>query len=274
MLLASRAEAAPDPWDVKPPRPAPIKLNGPEPEVIASATKLALPAVPSFDLPPSEPGFRNPRELLVTGQKLRGTEIQVKGYITWIYDCAKAIGKPRQTPAQIRKLIDEDPTLCERPKFYLGSTKDTSPEHALWVVDVPRPPNKLEKERLPRDELAAWPAVPKLAVGDYVVVTGKFDVSSPHAERNSDGLLVYGSLEHAAPSAPPPPPPSSAPRPRPVIPAPVILPRPPSTTDAMAQRSSIRHANEGTRAFRCRSSCRCEGSRSRTAGGSASRRPR
>jgi len=248
-LLASRAEAAPDPWDAKPRQPEPFKLQGPAPEVVPSTVKLALPPVPSFELPPSEPGFHHPRELRVAGRKLLGTDVQVKGYIVWIYDCTKAIAKPKETPAQTRKRMDEDPTLCERPKFYLGSTKDTALESALWVVDVPRPPNKLEKERLPKAELAARPPVPKLAVGDYVLVTGKYALSSPHSERNSDGLLVYGKLDHVAPSSPPPPPPPSTPRQRPAVPAPVIPKRTASTADAAAQHSSIQHTNTAMKAY-------------------------
>ena len=53
----------------------------------------------------------------------------------------------------VQKMIEDDPTKCERPKFYIGDTPDTPVEKSLWVVDVPRPYNKLELERLPRDEL-------------------------------------------------------------------------------------------------------------------------
>src|SRR5690606_16746188 len=77
------------------------------------------------------------------------------------------------------------------------TTRDTPHERALWVVDVPRPPNKLEKERLPKEELRAWPKVPKYKLGDYVVVTGTFALQSPHSERNSDGLLVFEAIEPA-----------------------------------------------------------------------------
>ncbi len=255
-LLASCAGAAPGQRSSKSPPPpplappAPIALNGPAPEVASPPATLALPAVPSFDLPPGEPGVHHPRELRVAGRRLLGTEIQVKGYVTWIYSCAKAIAKPGQTPAQVQRRIDQDPTLCERAKFYLGSTRDTPPEHALWVVDVPRPPYKLEKERLPREQLAAWPAVPRLAVGDHVLVSGKFELASPHAERNSDGLLVYGSLEHVAPSPPPALPSPGARRPRPEVPVAPFPRRAVSSTDPAAQRSSIRYANAGNAAYR------------------------
>jgi len=140
-----------------------MKLRGPGPEVHTSATKLDLPPVPSLELPPGEPGFHDPFELQVAGKPLLGSDLRVKGYIIWIYDCQKAIARPRETPAQVRRRTDEDPTLCERPKLYLGSAKDTPLDRGLWVVDVPRPPNKLEKERLPRAELAAWPAATRRA---------------------------------------------------------------------------------------------------------------
>src|SRR5687768_15077836 len=126
---------------------------------LVSGAPLALPAVPSFELPPPEPGFVHPRYLQLRGRSLLGTEVKVKGYITWIYDCIKDVKHPKETRKQTQRRIDADPTLCERPKFYLATTRDTPDERALWVVDVPRPPNKLEKERLPKEELAAWPKV-------------------------------------------------------------------------------------------------------------------
>jgi tetratricopeptide (TPR) repeat protein len=182
----------------------PDDLPGPQPEVANAAAKLEVPAVPGFELPAGEPGFHGPRELRVHGTPVLGTEIKVKGYITWIYDCAAALASTNATAtrAQILIAIDKDPTLCERAKFYLGDAKATPRDTSMWVVDVPRPPTRLERQRLPKAELQAWPAVPRLAVGDYVVVTGTWALTSPHAERNTDGLLVYKALEHAVPSAP------------------------------------------------------------------------
>jgi tetratricopeptide (TPR) repeat protein len=161
-----------------------------------------LPAMPSFGFPAVDPGFHSVKELRVAGRALLDTEIKVKGYITWIYDCVVDIGKPGQTRKQIQRLIDEDPTRCQRKKLTLGDKRDTPPEVSLWVVDVPRPPNKLEKERLPKAEIAAWPKVPKMKVGDHVTITGTFALRSPHSETNSDGLLVYAKLEPAKPGAP------------------------------------------------------------------------
>src|SRR5690349_8044981 len=112
-----------------------------------------------------------------------------------------AAANPKATRSQIQVAIATDASLCERPKFYLGDAKTTSRDSSAWVVDVPRLPTKLERERLPKDELSAWPVVPKLALGDYVVVTGTWAIQSPHAEHNTDGLLIYKALAPAQPAA-------------------------------------------------------------------------
>jgi tetratricopeptide (TPR) repeat protein len=140
------------------------------------------------------------RSLRIAGPALFDTEVTVKGYITWIYDCVRDVAKPKEPRARTQKRIDDDPTLCERAKFYLGSARDTPIEKATWVVDVPRKPNKLERARLPKEELAKWPKPPVLKVGDFVAVTGTFTNESPHAERNSDGLIVFASVAKTKPA--------------------------------------------------------------------------
>src|SRR5690242_2408703 len=121
------------------------KLKGPEAEVKKSDIKVDLPAVPDFALPPAPAdGGHTVKELRVKGKKLLDTDITVHGFITWAYDCATAVRKPDESDKDVQKRIDEDPTLCERPKFYIGDGKDTPPEKSLWIVDVPRPYNKLE----------------------------------------------------------------------------------------------------------------------------------
>lgn len=193
------------PVDDPGPRPRPddgtveAVIRSPLPEVMPSPPHVALPVVPAFELPAVEPGYHSVLELHVAGTALLDTDVQVRGYVTWIYDCASAVGRPGESKKQIQKRIDADPTICERPKFYLGDTATTPPESALWIVDVPRPPNKLEKRNLPKDELDAWPPVPKIAVGDEVTVVGTFALRSPHSESNSDGLIVYTSLSHDPP---------------------------------------------------------------------------
>jgi len=182
----------------------PDDLPGPPPEVAKNPAKVDVPPVPSFELPAGEPGFHGPRELRVHGKAVLDTEIKVKGYVTWIYDCAAGLTSrnPKMTRAQLLAAIDKEPTLCELPKFSLGDAKGTSRDASIAVVEVPRPPTTGERKRLSRDELKALPAVPKLTVGDYVVITGTWAVASPHAEHNPNGFLVYKALEHAVPGAP------------------------------------------------------------------------
>jgi tetratricopeptide (TPR) repeat protein len=181
----------------------PDTLPVPPVPVVASTTKVELPEVPSFELPVSEPGVRDVRELRVRGRPLLETELTVTGYVVWIYDCLTALAKPGVAIAELQERIDDNPGLCERPKFGLGSTPTTLPEAALWVVDVPRPPNKREKIALTEAQLRTRPAVPVIAVGDFVAVTGRFTLMSPYGERNSDGLVVYSGLRRATPRARP-----------------------------------------------------------------------
>jgi hypothetical protein len=186
------------------------KLNGPEAEVRKSEVKLNLPPVPAFDLPPTpSDGSHTVKELRVKGKKLLESDITVKGIITWAYDCPTAVRQPGMSDKDLQKMIDEDPTKCERPKFYVGDAADTPPEKSMWVVDVPRPYNKLELKRLPKDELRNPPpdrcdpkgdakksVCPPYKVGDQVEITGTWKLSSPHSERNSDGLLVYKKMKN------------------------------------------------------------------------------
>jgi len=204
--------------------------KGPEAEVKRTDVKLELPTVPPFDLPPTPTdGSHTIKELRVKGKKLLDSPITVHGYITWAYDCAKLVRKPDETEKDLQKRIDDDPTLCERPKFYLGDTKDTVPEKSLWVVDVPRPYNKLEMERMKKPERILPDRCepkedpkknicPPYAVGDEVIISGDFKTSSPHSERSTDGLMVYKKMKNVTqnwetPDLPPPPgaPPGTAP---------------------------------------------------------------
>ncbi|HEX5060446.1 MAG TPA: hypothetical protein VFV99_13855, partial [Kofleriaceae bacterium] len=133
------------------------KLKGPEAEVKKTDVKLDLPAVPAFDLPPAPAdGSHTVKELRVKGKKLLDTELTVHGFVTWAYDCKTAIRKPEETDKDLQARIDEDPTLCERPKFYIGDTAQTPPEKSLWVVDVPRPYNALEVKRIKKKDRTDW----------------------------------------------------------------------------------------------------------------------
>ena len=182
-------------------------LKGPAAEVKKSDVKLNLPQVPAFDLPAANPdGSHSIKEMRVKGRKLLDTEITVKGIVTWAYDCPTAVREPGMDDKTVMKIIEEDPTKCERAKFYIGDAADTPAEKSMWVVDVPRPFNKLEIERLPKEELKNPPpdrcdakkkeTCPVYKVGDQVEVTGMWKMSSPHSERNSDGLLVYKKMKN------------------------------------------------------------------------------
>jgi hypothetical protein len=185
------------------------KLKGPDAEVKKTDVKLDLPAVPAFELPATAAdGSRSVKELRVRGKKLLDTRVTVRGFVTWAYDCKTALRKPDESDKDLQARIDEDPTLCERAKFYIGDTKDTPPEKSLWVVDVPRPYNALEVKRIkkkdridpdrcePDEKDKSKSICPPYDVGDEVVVTGDFKTSSPHSERNSDGLLVFKTMKN------------------------------------------------------------------------------
>jgi tetratricopeptide (TPR) repeat protein len=216
---------------------------------VVHAGAQALPAVPTFELAPGEPGFATVRELRVDGAKRFDTEVKVRGYVIWIYDCVADVAKRGESRAKVQRRIDDDPTLCERPKLYLGTTKTDALEKGLWVVDVPRAPNKLERERLPKEELAAWPRPPKVKVGDYVTVRGKLTLRSPHNEVNSDGLVVFSAIEPAKPPKPVAIPSAFKPPSAPAVAEPTTkLVTPPAVSDAARQRS-IKAANEATRLY-------------------------
>ncbi len=194
------------------------KLKGPEAEVQKQTAKLNIPPVPAFDL-----ANKPIKELRVKGKKKLKSEITVKGFVTWVYDCATSVRQPGEDDKAVQERIDTDPTLCERAKFYVGDDKDTPAEKSLWVVDVPRPYTKLDIKRIKKkertDPLKCEPdekdksksVCPPYAVGDEVEVTGTFDLSSPHSERNSDGLLVYKKMKNITQPYESPPPPAELP---------------------------------------------------------------
>ena len=201
-------------------------LKVPDPEVRKSDVKLNLPQMPAFDLPAANAdGSHSIKEMRVKGRKLLDTEITVKGIVTWAYDCPTAVREPGMDDKTVQKIIDEDPTKCERAKFYIGDAADTPAEKSMWVVDVPRPFNKLEIERLPKEELKTPPpdrcdpkkdkgiTCPVYKVGDTVEITGTWKMSSPHSERNSDGLLVYKKMKNVTQNweSPAPPPEAATP---------------------------------------------------------------
>ena len=247
------------------------KLQGPEAEVKKSDIKVDVPPVPDFNLPPAPAdGAHTVKELRVKGKRLFGTDITVHGFITYAYDCATAIRKPGESDKDVQDRIDSpeivdrttgkmkgDPTLCERAKFYIADSKDTPPEKSLWVVDLPRPYNRQEIKNVEKKNRCPWvdnkceaneknkdmAICPPYAVGDEVTITGTFTTSSPHSERNSDGLLVYKKIKNLtqggweSPVEPTPTPTSTCPPPPPaaVTPTPTPAGARPSPADLVKQ---------------------------------------
>nr|HEX4317732.1 hypothetical protein [Kofleriaceae bacterium] len=198
-------------------------LSVPDPEVGKPGVTAKLPPVPDFALPATTDGSHSVKELHVRGHKLLDQDVTVKGVITWAYDCATAVRNEGESDKDVQARIDDDPTICQRAKFYIGDSADIPPEKSLWVVDVPRPYNKKEianiKKEQRTDPLKCEPnedpkknICPPYKVGDQVEITGKFSLSSPHGDANSDGVLIYEKLKNVTENwppegwAPPPPP--------------------------------------------------------------------
>lgn len=218
-VAGARTQPRP-PIQVVAPTPAtgalePDDLPPPQSETVTRTSIVDMPTVPDFLLPVTEPGFQSPRALQVRSKAILGTDVQVKGYVTWIYDCGAALAEAnRHVPrVQLLRAMDQDAALCEQPKIYLGDARDTARGASIWVVDMPRAPNRQERLMLAKNQLKAWPEPPRLAIGDYVVVTGTWALRSPHNEHNSNGLLVYKSVARAVP------PPAVA-----IVPSPPSLP--------------------------------------------------
>ncbi len=178
-------------------------LPGPPPEVAVGAGSVKPPPLPTFELPASEAGFVSARELRVRGLRHLGSDVKVKGYVTWIYDCAAALAakNPRAKKAAIQRAIDRDATACDRPRLALADVKGASREASITVVEVPRPPNQAERQKLSKEALAGWPRAPKLVAGDHVIAYGKWTTKGPRGDVDPYGLLVYGGLEVTAPAA-------------------------------------------------------------------------
>jgi len=171
------------------------QLEGAKSEVQKTSIKLDLPAVPDFVMPqPNADGTHSVAEMRLRGNKFLDTELKVKGHVVWIYDCATAIRTPDMSDKDVAKILADQPEKCIPPHFYLGDRADTPPDRGIWVVDVPRPLRKDDKN-LPKEMQAEmesrWKTMPAFKLGDEVLVTGKWAQESERRFRNSDGLLVY-----------------------------------------------------------------------------------
>jgi hypothetical protein len=185
------------------------ELQGAKAEVEETSIKLDLPPVPDFTAPAVNPdGTHTVQEMRLNGSKFLDSDVRVKGHVIWIYDCATAVRTPEMSEKDLQTLMANEPERCSRPNLYLGDSPDTPADRGIWVVEVPRPPRPDEKKAMP-DELVkemedAYKALPPHKVGDQVVVTGRWALTSPKGFRNSDGLLIYSAMDNlSAPAAPP-----------------------------------------------------------------------
>lgn len=175
------------------------ELKGAQADVQKTNINLDLPQVPEFDMPSSDGEHRTPRELRLKGRTLFDTDIQVKGFVTWIYDCRKAEKKPEMTDKELDKLLEDEPDRCLRPHFYLGDEKNTLPERSIWVVELPRAFRKDEEDGYEKEQIKEQlelEARAHVEVGDEVIVKGEWKITSPRGFANSDGLLVFKELEN------------------------------------------------------------------------------
>ena len=184
-------------------------LQGAKAEVQETSIKLDLPAVPEFSMPQANADGTNAVAVMrLKGNKFLDTEVRVKGYVVWIYDCATAIRTPQMTDKEVATILENEPERCSRPHFTLGDKPDTPPDRGIWVVDVPRAPRKDDKLLGPEiyaQMEAEWKALPPFKLGDEVTVTGTWALVSPKGFRHSDGLLVYKQMvNNTAPVAPGP----------------------------------------------------------------------
>jgi hypothetical protein len=179
------------------------QFAGPKAEIPETNVKLDLPAVPEFKVPAAYADGSHPvAEMRLNGNKFLDTEVRVKGFVIWMYDCATAIRTPDMDDKQLQRILADEPERCNRPNLYLGDKATDPTDRGIWVVDIPRPPRPDELKVLPKDVLRDWPKVPNFKVGQEVTVTGKWSLKSPEGFANSTGLLVYGSVQFAGGAAP------------------------------------------------------------------------
>jgi hypothetical protein len=177
------------------------ELSGAKAEVMETNIQLDLPTVPDFKVPKANPDGSHPvPEMRLKGKSYLDTDVRVKGTVLWIYDCGTAIRTPEMTDKDVQKLLEEEPERCTRPHMIIGETADSKVERGVEVVEYPRPLRKDEKKNMPDELLAemesALAALPPFKVGDEVMISGTWALRSPKGFHNSEGLLVYKSMEN------------------------------------------------------------------------------
>jgi hypothetical protein len=183
-------------------RSEPITSTGQPPaaseEKPAATSPPPAPPTPPTPAPDPEPvdGVYSARYVRLNSTKLLDQRISVRGVVVGIYDCVADVAarEPDKSREEVSKLVAKRPELCKRPHFYLGERKTTPIARAIMVVEVPRPIRADERISLSEEQIKAWPVVPSIAIGQTVVVEGKWALNSPKGYANPDGLLVYGRM--------------------------------------------------------------------------------
>lgn len=176
-------------------------LQGAETQVVKTDIKLDLPAVPEFDVPkPNGDGSHPVPEMRLNGSTYLGNEVKVKGVVLWVYDCAETAKTPEMSDKDVEKLLAEHPEICLKPHFVLGDQAGDKVERGIQVVEYPRPLRKDQKkawaDEMIAEHEAMLKAMPPFKVGDELIVTGVWDITSPGGFQNTDGLLTYKGMDN------------------------------------------------------------------------------
>lgn len=165
--------------------------------VLSAIAKIpdVLPDIPEFTVPAMVGGSHRVDELLFQGDLYLNTDIKIQGKIVWIYDCAKDIARPGMSKKKARQLIAEHPERCKRPHFNLADKRGANKNEHVEVVEVPRKIRPDERKALSRERIENWPTVPTQKVGQEVVVSGRWATQSPAGFLNSEGFLIYKSMD-------------------------------------------------------------------------------
>jgi len=165
--------------------------------------KVNLPPSPNFDLA-TAPEKHPTGEFSVFGLRKSMKEnldkdVQVKGYLLYLYECPPEIRKcneeqdARAKRARRRALpgapVPEETTTCrpcDQPHFFISDKADGKLERALLVADYPL-----------KDWKTNRPKALDVKQGEQYVVTGTFAINSITGFAASNGLLIHKRTQDA-----------------------------------------------------------------------------
>jgi len=171
--------------------------------------KVNLPPSPSFktaDVPIQYPsGEFSVLGLRKSKDKYLDKDVQVKGYLTEIYECPAELRKcndalNEKTKRQKKKALAKGGNAltenvqadragcrpCDQPHFFIADTPTTKKERALLVADYPV-----------KDWETGEPRPLTAKKGDILIVTGTFSINSMTGFAASNGLIIHKKLQDA-----------------------------------------------------------------------------